>query len=397
MKRPFDNNLEYLAFFFVDIVGLSNPTLSTTTQIVKLNAFNESISQCKTLMTTPRDKMLFLSTGDGMVIGFRNAFEKPLQLALELHEKLHQYNQNKSPPEKIFTRIGLHIGSIFAVKDVFGIPTGWGPGIILARRVMDLGDENHILMTSEMAEAFFQLSEDYKKIIHPVHNYRIKHDQTLLVYSVHGENFGNPKRPIKGLEVEEKITKLTQETIKKISYDHMEINLFLEDPQANLLKCKKTFYFENISDEPIFEVMAGITTGVEKSLFELNVQAFDENDRQLSISGINLDTPYRKEFTLKLNSPVYKNEKNKKYSITYEEESNRNYENLFLTNMKNFSLTFNFPTISKLNPKLSIISNQTNQTLELEPDPEIIKGVRTRIRWTKTDGVSEGSLIRLEW
>lgn len=396
--QSFDSNLEYLAFFFVDIVGLSNPTLSTTTQTTKLNVFNDSISQCKTLKSTPRDKMLFLSTGDGMVIGFKNALEKPLQLALELHEKLNQYNQDKPSSGKIFTRIGLHIGSIFAVKDVFGIPTGWGPGIILARRVMDLGDENHILMTSEMAESFFQLSEDYKKIIHPVHNYKIKHNQTILVYSVHGENFGNSKRPVRGLDIEEKIAALTQKMTNRISHNQMEINLFLVDPQTNLLKCKKTVQFENISDEPIFEVIIGINTTVEKSLFELNVQAFDENDKQLSISGINLDTPYRKEFSLKLNSPAFKNEKNRKYSIVYEiEEPNRNHENSFLTSVKNFLFTFNFPTNCKLNPTLNLVSNQAEQTLELNPDPQNAKGLRTKMRWAKTDGISEGSLIQLKW
>jgi hypothetical protein len=178
----------------------------------------------------------------------------------------------------------------------------------------------------------------------------------------------------------------------------VEFNLFLEDPQTNLLKYKKNYYFENISDEPIFEVMTGINTSVEKSISELNVQAYDENDKELSISGINLDTPYRKEFSLKLNSPGYRSEKEKKYSIVYEvEEPNRIYENLFLIGAKNFSLTFNFPTFCKLNPKSYLIHDQEKEKLELKPDPQKIKGLRTKMRWIKTDGISEDSLLRLEW
>ncbi|MGI0063253.1 MAG: adenylate/guanylate cyclase domain-containing protein [Nitrosopumilaceae archaeon] len=393
-----DKSLEYFSFFFVDIVGLSNPTLSTTTQTTKLKVFNDSISQCKTLKSTLRNEMLFLPTGDGMVIGFKNALKKPLNMAMELHEKLNDYNKDKSSAGKIFTRIGLHTGSIFVVSEVFGIPAGWGPGVILARRVMDIGDENHILMTSEMAESLFQLSDNYKKIIHPIHNYKIKHDQTILIYSVYGKNFGNPKRPVRGLQMEDKIEKLTQVMKNIISYNQVEFNLFLEDPQTNLLKCKKNYYFESISDEPIFEVITGINTSTEKSISELNVQAYDENDKALCISGINLDTPYRKEFSLKLNSPRYKSEKEKKYSIVYEvEEPNGIYENIFLIDAKNFSFTFNFPTFCKLTPKLYLNHNQKEEKLELKPEPHKIKGLRTKMRWTKTDGILEDSLVRLEW
>jgi 2-oxoglutarate ferredoxin oxidoreductase subunit beta len=50
-----------------------------------------------------------------------------------------------------------------------------------------------------MAESLIELSEEYKKILHPLHDYEIKHEQKILVYSAHGENFGNAKLPSKGL------------------------------------------------------------------------------------------------------------------------------------------------------------------------------------------------------
>ncbi len=396
----FDNvdSLAYISFFYVDIVGLSNPVLSTNTQTTKINVLNECISQCKTFKSTPKDEMIFSSTGDGMVIGFTRGLEKPIKLALELHERLGDYNKDKVSINKIFTRIGCHSGNVFVVNDVLGNPNCWGPGIILARRIMDLGDENHIFMTSEMADALFQLSDDYKKIIHPLHNYKIKHQQTLLIYSIYGENFGNPKRPVKGLQIEEKMEKLIHGLKNKIAYKNVEFNLFLEDTKTNLLKTKKNYFIENISDEPIFEVVSGIITSVEKTFSELNLKAYDEKDNEISITGINVDTPFRKEFTLKLNSPVMKGEKGKKYSIVYEaEEPKRNYQNLFLNSSENFSLTFNFLFDKKIRPKLFLIDNQKTKKVELEADPHIERGLRTKMRWIKTNGFQENNLIRLEW
>jgi len=398
MELDNTKNFEFVPFFFVDIVGLSNPVLSITTQTSKLHVFNECISQCKTIQSTPRDEMIVLPTGDGMAIGFINAVEKPIKFAIELHEKLNDYNKDKASFGKIITRIGCHIGSVFVVKDAFGNLSCWGPGTILARRVMDIGDANHILMTQEMAETLSKLSDEYKKIIHPVHDYQIKHGQKMLIYSIHGNNFGNPKRPLRGLHVEDKLVKSTNTMKNKISVNKAEINLFLKEPKTNLLRCKRSSYFANVSDEPIFEVIEGIITGVEKSFFELNVQAYDENDKEISVAGINVDTPYRKEFSLKLNSPINKGETEKKYSLAYEvEEPTRCYENSFLLNSDNFVLTFNFPTDQKLNPKLYLIKNSDKEKLELKSESTKVTGLRTKMIWTKPDGIIENNLIRFQW
>ena len=44
----------------------------------------------------------------------------------------------------------------------------WGPGIIMCRRVMDIGDDGHILLTSRLAEDLMEISDEYKKYLHPM-------------------------------------------------------------------------------------------------------------------------------------------------------------------------------------------------------------------------------------
>ena len=49
-------------------------------------------------------------------------------------------------------RIGLTYGPVFIVNDINNNQNVWGPGIILARRVMDIGDNFNILLADRLAE-----------------------------------------------------------------------------------------------------------------------------------------------------------------------------------------------------------------------------------------------------
>ena len=178
-------------FFFVDIVGLSDTSMSTKTQIKKIETLNKCISDCKAFKSVPIDSLLLLPTGDGCCIGFLQGPELPLLLAIELHEKLAQYNKAKIPSETVRVRIGLHSGNCFIVNDLLGHRNTWGPGIIYARRVMDFGDDGHILLSPSLAEDLRSLSDEYRDVIKPVHDVVLKHGMTMLLYSAYGEGFGN--------------------------------------------------------------------------------------------------------------------------------------------------------------------------------------------------------------
>ncbi len=110
------------------------------------------MTDCATFKFTPRDTKLVMPTGDGMLIGFLQGPELPLNLAIELHEKLAKYNKAKLPSETVRVRIGIHSGPAFVVNDILNNRNIWGPGIIIARRVMDIGDDGHILLSARAAE-----------------------------------------------------------------------------------------------------------------------------------------------------------------------------------------------------------------------------------------------------
>jgi KaiC/GvpD/RAD55 family RecA-like ATPase len=188
----------HASFFFIDIVGLSDPTLSVKKQVQKIQILNELIYSCDSFRNTSSGKKIILPTGDGMAIAFLSNPESPLQLSIQLHHKMNAYNEQKYTADSIGVRIGLGSGPVFTVSDLNNVQNIWGPGIILARRVMDAGDNGHILIAEKLAEELISLKDEYRKIISLVSNtYKIKHGQEIKLYSAYSNDFGNPEIPTK--------------------------------------------------------------------------------------------------------------------------------------------------------------------------------------------------------
>ena len=186
----------YANFFFIDIVGLSSPRLSVRKQIEKIEFLNNFVISSEIFRKNSDKKIL--PTGDGMAIGFISNPEAPLNLSIQLHAKLKKHNISKDNESSLAVRIGIASGSVFIVNDANNNQNIWGPGIIFARRVMDIGDNNHILLDGGLAESLITLDDKYKEIIHHIGDYQIKHGQIIKLYSAYKENyFGNKDIPIK--------------------------------------------------------------------------------------------------------------------------------------------------------------------------------------------------------
>lgn len=367
-------------------MGLSDPELSVALQVKKIEFLNKSISDCQAFKSVPSDSMLILPTGDGMAIGFLQGPELPLHLAIELHQRLGTFNRGKLPNEIIQVRIGINSGPVFMVKDIRGNSNIWGPGIIMARRIMDIGDKGHILLSSRVAEDLRQLSNEYAKIIHPLDKTTLKHDLKIMVYSAHGKDFGNPVLP-------EKIKSKMNEFL----YPWVVVGMTIVNPDTALVHYKRTYELQNLSDIPTHSVSHQIATDVEKSLDDLNIKVYDENNRPLAISNIELNTPYQKMFNTSLAKPLSKGEK-VTYTLEYDiEERERYFENAFYTNCEKFILIFDFPENKSINPVLF----EVNPEDERKEPIHAVKGEtresgRIINRW-EVDNISKGRSLRIEW
>lgn len=388
-------------FFFVDIVGLSDPDMSTKTQIKKINVLNRCISECEAYRNTPEQMALMLPTGDGMCLGFLQGPEFPLNLAIQLQKKLDQYNMAKIPSEIVRVRIGLHSGNCFIVSDLRGNKNIWGPGIILSRRVMDFGDDGHILMSPMLADQLRELSDEYKKIIKPVHDFVIKHGTTMLIYSAYdGKSFGNSKHPSKGEAFRSKIGEEVLKMQKTTLYPSIEISMKIVDPKTMMVHHKRKYEIANISDKPIFNVLHGVATDVEKySINDLNLKIYDQDNKELVISSINVDKPNSKEFTTMFNKPIKKEDEGQFYTIEYDlEEPERYFANAFLIDCNKMSISIEYPDDPNLKePVLYDINQETEEKTVSETKPKVEKvGSFNKMTWGKTD-ITKGETFKLEW
>jgi len=398
MSKPL--TLVHANFFFVDIVGLSDASMSTKTQIKKIQTLNKCISECEAYSSQSSDSTFLLPTGDGMCIGFKHGPELPLFLAIQLHEKLAEYNKGKIPSEIIRVRIGLHNGNCFIVKDLHENENIWGPGIILARRVMDFGDDNHILLSPTLAEDLRELSDEYHEIIKPVHDFQLKHGTVMLIYSAYGDSFGNPENPTKGAAIRSKYGEDVINLQKTTLYPSIEVDLTVKDPATMLVEHKRTYEVINTSSEPIKNVLHGIGIDVEKATVDdLKVQVYDENHRNMRISSINVNRPDCKEFTTEFIEPILKGETGKKYTLVYEvEEPERYFENAFLIDCQKLTLGFTYPKNHGIKqPILYEINQETDIKLKSNIEPTIDSTDKFEIlKWCMTD-IPKGKTLRIEW
>lgn len=245
-----------------------------------------------------------------------------------------------------------------------------------------------------------ELSDEYRRTIHPVQDFQIKHDQNILVYSVHGEGFGNPSRPTKAPAAGSKIASMVKETQKNLLIKSVEFDLSLKDYKAGLLSHKRTYRIINSSREPVFMVHETIND-VEMPISEINLQVFDEENNALKIQEIVSDTPERKEIIVKLHSPVFRGEVTKAYSVMYETiEPARRHNILFLGNANNLAVSFSYPETDEdeIKPVLYLV-NQGKMTI-VDMDSMMTANNRVVARWRKEDKnfvVQENDVVSLEW
>ena len=374
--------------------------MSTMTQTKKIIALNNCIGECAAYKDTPKDTILTLPTGDGMCLGFKQNPELPLLLASQLHERLSEYNVGKIPSELVRVRIGLHYGNCFTVNDINGNENVWGPGIIMCRRVMDFGDDAHILLTPRLAEDLIELSDEYRKYIHPIHDFTVKHGLTILLYSAYGDGFGNPVHPTKGESQQSKIQQEYDRIKDTTLYPDIRIDLSIRDVDTMLVHHKRSYHITNITNEPIYNMMHGLVTDVEKYSFkDLNVKVYDEKNHDMKINSINVNRLKCKEFTTRFNQPIIKGDKNRRYTLEYDvEEPERYFENAFLINCQNITMSLEYPHSLKPDKiAMYMISQETGEKIETGIQPVLEENGKTSVMtWTAKD-VFKGQTYRIEW
>jgi hypothetical protein len=382
-------------FFFVDIVGLSDPTMPTKMQIKKLTFLYKSIGNCAAYKSTSAKKKLVLPTGDGVAIGFLQGPERPelpLELAIQLHQKIKKYNEGRIPSESLYVRIGIHSGPVFTVKDLEGNRNIWGPGIILARRVMDLGDDGHILVSSNFAKMFLPLSSKYGEYLHELGPHILKHNLEMVVYSAYSNSgrriFGNQSWP-----------KKLEPRSPMVLYPYIEVNIRIMNPDRMFVHYRRVYEIQNVTEEPVRTVTHQIATDVAKSWDELNIKVVDDEGKDLVISEIEVNKPKQKKFDTTFARPLKFGDK-RRYILEYDvEEPDRSFENIFLVKCGKFVVNIDYPLDGNIHtPTAYDVNTEQEKITKCSVQPIIRPKGRNRCiaDWSIEDCFPQQS-FRFEW
>jgi serine/threonine protein kinase len=186
--EPAPSGPELAFVLFMDVVRHSQ--LATDQQFMILQKLQELVRGTPEYHKAHTAKdLISLPTGDGMALVFFSDPYAPVKCAIELSRAL------KSHPE-IRLRMGINTGPVFRMADINENRNVAGGGINLAQRVMDCGDDGHILVSSSVADILSQLSE-WSPWLQDFGECEVKHGVRMHIYNICRDDVGNPARPLK--------------------------------------------------------------------------------------------------------------------------------------------------------------------------------------------------------
>ena len=379
-------------FFFCDIVGLSDPTMTTRDQIRRLSFLYGAIAKCTAFSSVPMKSKLILPTGDGVAIGYLQGPHLPLELAIQVQQRIAKYNRGRVESESVYIRVGIHSGTVFVIRDMKGNANIWGPGIIIARRIMDLGSAEHVLLSEDVARMLLPLSRQYRECLHELGPHVFKHNLEKVVFSAFSNSgkrvFGNEKWPDK-----------MEPRTPVLLYPSIEVNITIKDSEKMLVHYERINEIQNGTDEPVRTVTHQIATDVPVSLDELNIKVYDDTGNQLVISEVTVDKPTSKKFATTFAKPLAFGDK-RRYTLEYDvREPDRSFENLFLVKCGRFVVRLDYPMDGKIRVPVVYEVNTEDDTKEkfsIQPTVRRRGANRFVAEWSVLNCPQQQS-FRFEW
>src|SRR5437868_9363828 len=183
-----DPKFEIGHILFVDIVGYSKLLIGEQTEVVR--QLKQIVAECEQVRFAERQKtLIFLPTGDGMALVFRESAEAPAQCALEIAQAL------KNHP-RLQLRMGIHSGPVNEVTSADDRANIAGAGINIAQRVMDCGDAGHILLSKHVAEDL-ESHERWRPYLHDLGEVTVKHGVSINIVNLYTDDLGEAQVPAK--------------------------------------------------------------------------------------------------------------------------------------------------------------------------------------------------------
>ncbi len=175
-------NTADVKYVFLDVVGFTkNRSVEAQSEVV--DRLNNVVRQALAILSSHRDKIILLPTGDGVAIALIDlpVFDAHLALAVQILSGVSEANET-APDEmrKFAVRIGINENVDNLIVDVNGQRNVAGNGISMAQRIMDQADGGQILA----GQAVYERLSPREKYMRAFKRFEAsdKHGQTFSVY-----------------------------------------------------------------------------------------------------------------------------------------------------------------------------------------------------------------------
>jgi hypothetical protein len=385
-----------LHWFFIDIVASSDPNLSVKSQARKIYALNTLIERTDVIKNSELDSLVLLPTGDGMAIGFSDSPEKPLMLGIQLHKSLRKFNKTKKEKDRINIRIGIETGPVYFMNGLNNSQIFWGPGIINAKRIMDLCGPNNIFASERFAGDLKKLSEENKATMRTIGQFKIKHGEEIEIFNIFGKDFGNKTAPSLGKTADN--YDLDKEP--KFEYNDIKIKLEITDTKTMMTHHVWVWDVKCISNEPLDALFYSLGGDTDKTFSDLNVKIHDENGNDLKIKSIETEKPHEKEFLVALKKPIKKNQR-RRITLEYDwEEPDRNFEYVLSSKSKKMGFLLSVPKDLKIKYRILKVDKELGGKIR-DANPPVMKesGDRIEVSWNTKRGkpLQRYDAYRFQW
>jgi serine/threonine protein kinase len=186
--QPQTQQLELAHVLLLDVAGSSS--LPPTQQRVLLENLLEFVRRTSEFgKARARDQILEVPSADGMALAFFGDPEAPLRCALEISRSFRG-------AEKIRFRMGLHSWPVRRVADMKFNHALSDSGINVAQRVMDCGDQGHILVSEFVADLLQQIGH-WNEALHDLGEIELNQGVRLHLFNFWNAEAGNPEVPKK--------------------------------------------------------------------------------------------------------------------------------------------------------------------------------------------------------
>ena len=174
-------------YIFMDIVGYTKGR-SVEAQVAIIDKLNRIVRASLLEIKVDQSKRILIPTGDGMCIALvevLHPFDIHLALACEILRRIALQNEQTADAAFQFeVRIGLNENVDNIITDINETRSVAGMGINMAQRIMDNGDEGHLLLS----QSVFSTLERREKYLGRFREYefKTKHDEKHKFYQYVG-------------------------------------------------------------------------------------------------------------------------------------------------------------------------------------------------------------------